>query len=156
MIGSCTNGSYDDLLQGALVIHEAARLGLTKVAREFRVFPGSGGVSRLIELPDQRLGGESIANVFRGVGAVIRQSWCGSLLRSGRRRAGAGAAGHHHVQPELAESHGLWRRRLPGESGRRGRQRSHRIHGPSERARSRVGSCYLRRLKPGTRALTDD
>jgi len=83
MIGSCTNGSYDDLLQGALVIHEAARLGLTKVAREFRVFPGSGGVSRLIERPDQRLGGESIANVFRGVGAVIRQSWCGPCFGQG-------------------------------------------------------------------------
>jgi len=83
MIGSCTNGSYDDLLQGALVIHEAARLGLTKVAREFRVFPGSGGVSRLIERPDQRLGGESIANVFRGAGAVIRQSWCGPCFGQG-------------------------------------------------------------------------
>jgi 3-isopropylmalate/(R)-2-methylmalate dehydratase large subunit len=83
MIGSCTNGSYDDLLQGALVIHEAARLGLTKAAREFRVFPGSGGVSRLIERPDQRLGGESIANVFRGAGAVIRQSWCGPCFGQG-------------------------------------------------------------------------
>jgi 3-isopropylmalate/(R)-2-methylmalate dehydratase large subunit len=83
MIGSCTNGSYDDLLQGALVIREAGRLGLKTVAREFRVFPGSGGVSRLIERPDQRLGGESIANVFRGVGAVIRQSWCGPCFGQG-------------------------------------------------------------------------
>jgi 3-isopropylmalate/(R)-2-methylmalate dehydratase large subunit len=83
MIGSCTNGSYEDLLQGALVIRAAAALGLTKVAREFRVFPGSGGVTRLIERPDQRLGGESIANVFRGVGAVIRQSWCGPCFGQG-------------------------------------------------------------------------
>jgi len=83
MIGSCTNGSYEDLLQGALVIREAGRMGITKVAREFRVFPGSGGVSRLIERPDQRLGGESIANVFRGVGAVIRQSWCGPCFGQG-------------------------------------------------------------------------
>jgi 3-isopropylmalate/(R)-2-methylmalate dehydratase large subunit len=84
MIGSCTNGSYDDLLQGALVIREAARLGLTQATREFRVFPGSGGVSRQIERPDQRLGGESIANVFRGAGAVIRQSWCGPCFGQGQ------------------------------------------------------------------------
>ena len=83
MIGSCTNGSYDDLLQAALVIREASRQGAKKAAREFKVFPGSGGVSRLIERPDQRLGGESIANVFRGAGAVIRQSWCGPCFGQG-------------------------------------------------------------------------
>jgi homoaconitase/3-isopropylmalate dehydratase large subunit len=90
MIGSCTNGSYDDLLQGALVIREASRLGLTKAAREFRVFPGSGGVGRLIERPDQRLGGESIANVFRGAGAVIRQSWCGPCFGQGEDALSSG------------------------------------------------------------------
>jgi 3-isopropylmalate/(R)-2-methylmalate dehydratase large subunit len=83
MIGSCTNGSYDDLLQAALVIREASKQGARKAAREFKVFPGSGGVSRLIERPDQRLGGESIANVFRGAGAVIRQSWCGPCFGQG-------------------------------------------------------------------------
>jgi 3-isopropylmalate/(R)-2-methylmalate dehydratase large subunit len=83
LIGSCTNGSYDDLLQAALVIREAGRKGLTKAAREFKVFPGSGGVSRLIERPDQRLGGESIADVFRGAGATIRQSWCGPCFGQG-------------------------------------------------------------------------
>jgi 3-isopropylmalate/(R)-2-methylmalate dehydratase large subunit len=83
MIGSCTNGSYDDLLQAALVIRGAAGTGLKKAVREFRVFPGSGGVSRLIERPDQRLGGESIANVLRGAGAVIRQSWCGPCFGQG-------------------------------------------------------------------------
>src|SRR5205823_870473 len=59
-IGSCTNGSYDDLLQAALVIRSAREAGLAKAAREFVVFPGSGGVKRLIESPDPRLGGESI------------------------------------------------------------------------------------------------
>jgi homoaconitase/3-isopropylmalate dehydratase large subunit len=84
MIGSCTNGSYDDLLQAALVIRAAGRLGLTKTARQLKVFPGSGGVTRLIERPDQRLGGESIANVFRGAGALIRQSWCGPCFGQGQ------------------------------------------------------------------------
>ncbi|HET9369218.1 MAG TPA: aconitase family protein [Vicinamibacterales bacterium] len=83
LIGSCTNGSYEDLLQAALVIRAARGLGLTKAAREFKVFPGSGGVGRAIERPDQRLGGESIADVFRAAGAVIRQSWCGPCFGQG-------------------------------------------------------------------------
>ncbi len=83
MIGSCTNGSYVDLLQAALVIHAARALGVTKSVREFRVFPGSGGVGTQIERPDARLGGESIASVFRSVGAVIRQSWCGPCFGQG-------------------------------------------------------------------------
>jgi len=83
MIGSCTNGSYDDLLQAALVLREARKHGLTKAAKEFKVFPGSGGVKREIERPDQRLGGESIADVFRATGAVIRQSWCGPCFGQG-------------------------------------------------------------------------
>lgn len=83
MIGSCTNGSYDDLLQAALVLRGAAALGLTKAVRAFKVFPGSGGVARSIERPDPRLGGESIANVLRGAGAVIRQSWCGPCFGQG-------------------------------------------------------------------------
>src|SRR3954466_5009889 len=44
MIGSCTNGSYDDLLQAALVLRAARGRGATKVGREFNIFPGSGGV----------------------------------------------------------------------------------------------------------------
>jgi 3-isopropylmalate/(R)-2-methylmalate dehydratase large subunit len=90
LIGSCTNGSYDDLLQAALVIRAAASHGVTKAAREFKVFPGSGGVGREIERPDQRLGGESIANVFRGAGAVIRQSWCGPCFGQGEDSLTAG------------------------------------------------------------------
>ena len=83
MIGSCTNGSYDDLLQAALVIHHARRAGATTTARPFVVFPGSGGVGRQIERPDARLGGESIASVFRLVGGEIRQSWCGPCFGQG-------------------------------------------------------------------------
>src|SRR4030095_3555166 len=62
-IGSCTNGSYDDLLQAALVIRAAKKAGATKAARDFVVFPGSGGVARMIESPEPRLGGESVAGM---------------------------------------------------------------------------------------------
>ena len=83
LIGSCTNGSYDDLLQAALVVRGARQQGVTKAAKAFKVFPGSGGVAVQIEKPDPRLGGESIADVFRGVGAVIRRSWCGPCFGQG-------------------------------------------------------------------------
>ena len=83
LIGSCTNGSYDDLLQAALVLRAARDRGVTKVERDFAVFPGSGGVGRQIERPDPRLGGESIADVFRSVGGQIRQSWCGPCFGQG-------------------------------------------------------------------------
>jgi 3-isopropylmalate/(R)-2-methylmalate dehydratase large subunit len=83
MIGSCTNGSYDDLLSAALVIVAGRAQGLTKTQKELVVFPGSGGVKQLIERPDPRLGGESIADVFRGVGGQIRASWCGPCFGQG-------------------------------------------------------------------------
>jgi 3-isopropylmalate/(R)-2-methylmalate dehydratase large subunit len=83
LIGSCTNGSYDDLLQAALVIYNARRAGITQAATVFVVFPGSGGVARQIEGPDRRLGGESIADVFRSVGGQIRESWCGPCFGQG-------------------------------------------------------------------------
>lgn len=83
MIGSCTNGSYDDLLSAALVLVAARAQGLTKAQKEFVVFPGSGGVKRQIERPDPRLNGESIADVFRSVGGQIRASWCGPCFGQG-------------------------------------------------------------------------
>ena len=83
MIGSCTNGSYADLLSAALVLVAARGKGLDKAVTEFVVFPGSGGVGRLIEQPDPRLGGESIAEVFRSVGGRIRESWCGPCFGQG-------------------------------------------------------------------------
>jgi 3-isopropylmalate/(R)-2-methylmalate dehydratase large subunit len=83
LIGSCTNGSYGDLLQAALVMRAARNLGFQRVVKEFTVFPGSGGVGRQIETPDPRLGGESIAEVFRAAGGQIRQSWCGPCFGQG-------------------------------------------------------------------------
>ncbi len=83
LIGSCTNGSYDDLLSAALVVRAARGGGATKVSQPFVIFPGSGGVGRQIEAPDSRLDGESIAGVFRSVGGEIRQSWCGPCFGQG-------------------------------------------------------------------------
>ncbi len=90
LIGSCTNGSYDDLLQAALVLRAARDSGARRVEREFKIFPGSGGVGRQIEQPDARLGGESIAAIFRSVGGEIRQSWCGPCFGQGPDSLSAG------------------------------------------------------------------
>jgi hypothetical protein len=46
------------------------------------IFPGSGGVARQIERPDARLGGESIAEVFRAVGGKIRWTWTARLRKA--------------------------------------------------------------------------
>lgn len=83
LIGSCTNGSYHDLLSAALVLVAAREQGLHAAARALVVFPGSGGVGRQIEQPDPRLSGESVADVFRSVGGEIRQSWCGPCFGQG-------------------------------------------------------------------------
>jgi 3-isopropylmalate/(R)-2-methylmalate dehydratase large subunit len=90
LIGSCTNGGYDDLLSAALVIAAARKQGLTKAQKEFVIFPGSGGVRRLIERPDPRLDGDSIASVFRSAGGEIRQSWCGPCFGQGADALGKG------------------------------------------------------------------
>ena len=47
------------------------------------MFPGSGGVGRQIEQVDPRLGGQSIGDVLRAAGAVIRRSWCGPCFGQG-------------------------------------------------------------------------
>ena len=83
LIGSCTNGSYNDLLAAALVIAAAQAQGVTSVATPFVIFPGSGGVARQIECAEPRLGGRSIAEVFRRAGGQIRQSWCGPCFGQG-------------------------------------------------------------------------
>ena len=82
-IGSCTNGSYDDLLQAALVVRSAKAMGYDQTTRPFIIFPGSGGVKTRIEKPDARLDDTSIADVLRSVGGVIRDSWCGPCFGQG-------------------------------------------------------------------------
>jgi homoaconitase/3-isopropylmalate dehydratase large subunit len=105
LIGSCTNGSYDDLLQAALVIFEARKMGVTTAACEFVVFPGSGGVGRQIERPDPRLAGESIAALFRSVGGQIRESWCGPCF-------GQGADALHAGQRAITSFNRNWQNRM--------------------------------------------
>jgi 3-isopropylmalate/(R)-2-methylmalate dehydratase large subunit len=82
-IGSCTNGSYQDLLQAALVVRAARDTGHQEALRDFVIFPGSGGVKSLIENPEPRLDGESIADVLRSAGGQIRDSWCGPCFGQG-------------------------------------------------------------------------
>ena len=82
-IGSCTNGSYDDLLQAALVLMAARKTGLARAQRDFVIFPGSRGVKVRIENPEPRLNGESIAQVLRSAGGLIRDSWCGPCFGQG-------------------------------------------------------------------------
>ncbi len=82
-IGSCTNGSYQDLLQAALVLKAARKKGHETAATDFVVFPGSMGVKRDIEAPEPRLDGASVADVLRKAGAQIRDSWCGPCFGQG-------------------------------------------------------------------------
>jgi len=105
MIGSCTNGSYDDLLTAALVIRAARGQGVRKAAKELVIFPGSGGVGRQIERPEARLGGESIADVFRSVGGRIRQSWCGPCF-------GQGPDALHKGQRAITSFNRNWQNRM--------------------------------------------
>jgi 3-isopropylmalate/(R)-2-methylmalate dehydratase large subunit len=90
MIGSCTNGGYDDLLEAALVLRQASEQGVSRAVTPLLIFPGSGGVARQIERPDARLGGDSIANVLRSAGGLIRQSWCGPCFGQGPDALSAG------------------------------------------------------------------
>ena len=82
-IGSCTNGSYEDLLAAALVIRAAQTAGHERAKERFVIFPGSRGVGRRIERPDPRLGGDSVAYLLRSAGGRIRASWCGPCFGQG-------------------------------------------------------------------------
>ena len=143
MIGSCTNGSYDDLLQAALVMRAARDRGVRTVERELAIFPGSGGVGVQIEATEPRLAGESIAEVFRSVGGKIRQSWW-PLPGQGPDALTPGRA--------ITSFNRNWQNRM-GVGGEGPREPRHRrrvgadwLHGSADRARTRVGSRTLRRL----------
>jgi hypothetical protein len=82
-IGSCTNGSYEDLLSAAQVVRAARERGRDRAREKFVIFPGSGGVRRQIEEAEPRLGGEPVASVLRSVGGEIRKSWCGPCFGQG-------------------------------------------------------------------------
>jgi homoaconitase/3-isopropylmalate dehydratase large subunit/3-isopropylmalate dehydratase small subunit len=104
-IGSCTNGSYDDLLNAALVVRAARKLGRDRAAKDFVIFPGSAGVKRDIERPERRLGGESVAQVLRSVGGQIRDSWCGPCFGQGPDALGEG-------QVAITSFNRNWRNRM--------------------------------------------
>jgi len=82
-IGSCTNGSYDDLLQAAFVLRAGHAAGMKRCVTPFVIFPGSAGVKSRIENSDPRLDDNSIADVLRGAGGEIRDSWCGPCFGQG-------------------------------------------------------------------------
>ena len=159
MIGSCTNGSYDDLLQAALVLRAAREQG----ARHGRA--GARDLSRIGRRRpsdrDGRIRGSAASRspqVFRSVGGADPAVVVRSVLRPGTGRADAGPARHHVVQSQLAEPHGPRRRRLPREPGRRRRVRAPRVHGAAVRAGPDVGRRALRRLMRSRRCerrLTD-
>jgi homoaconitase/3-isopropylmalate dehydratase large subunit len=111
-----------------------------------KVFPGSGGVARLIERPDQRLGGESIANVFRAAGAVIRQSWCGPCFGQGPDQLAAGQRAITTFNRNWQNRMGLGGEGFLASPAGGGRVRAARLHGSAERARPRVGSRTVRGL----------
>src|SRR5262249_33964410 len=146
LIGSCTNGGYDDLLSAALVIRAARAQGLKKAAKEFVIFPGSGGVKQQIERPDARLDGESIAEVFRSVGGGIRQSWCGPCFGQGPDAPTRGPGRDPQCHPHRAEPDGRGRGGFPGGARGGGGERDARLQGPAVRARTRVGAGGVRGL----------
>ena len=149
MIGSCTNGSYDDLLQAALVLRAARGAGVTQGRARVRDLPGLGR-----RRPTDRAAGSrgSAASrsptVFRSVGGEIRQSWCGpcfgqgpdaltrgqraitSFNRNWQNRMGLGGEGYLASPAVVAASALAW------------------LHGAAQRAGSRVGRRGLRRLSP--------
>ena len=83
MIGSCTNGSYDDLLQAALVLRAARGAGVKKVDREFRIFPGQAASASRSSCRTRGSAASRSPTVFRSVGGEIRQSWCGPCFGQG-------------------------------------------------------------------------
>ena len=146
MIGSCTNGSYDDLLPAALVLRAARDAGFAKVARPLVIFPGSGGVRRRSSAgsaPRRRI---DRARSSGRVGGEIRQSWCGPCFGQGPDALTRGPARDHVVQSQLAEPHGRGRRRLSGQPCRRRRLRARRLHGAAFGARTHVGRRGVRNL----------
>lgn len=84
-IGSCTNGSYEDLLQAAQILFLAKEKGFNKIASNvtFVVFPGSALVKEQIEKKELGLNGYSVAEIIREFGGQIRQSWCGPCFGQG-------------------------------------------------------------------------
>ena len=73
LIGSCTNSSYEDMTRAASIAQQALEHGITKVPTQFTVTPGSEQIHATIER-------DGIAEVFRGIGAVVLANACGPCI----------------------------------------------------------------------------
>ena len=84
LIGSCTNGSYDDLLQAALVHpRRARRRAEDRPCASSRCFRDRAASAARSNGPISGWAASRSRDVFRGAGAVIRQSWCGPCFGQG-------------------------------------------------------------------------
>ena len=157
MIGSCTNGSYDDLLQAALVLARRARAGLHEGrAASSSIFPGSGGVEaadraarpaarRRVDrrrVPrggrrDPRSPGAARASARARTRSTPGQRAITSFNRNWQNRMGLGGEGYLASPAVVAAS------ALAG------------LHGAAERAGPRLGARGVRRLAAGPRATTN-
>ncbi|MFO0981856.1 MAG: aconitase family protein [Planctomycetota bacterium] len=83
MIGSCTNGSYDDLCKQRWCCKRERSTASRAPRGRLRDLPRLGPGSRADQAARAALGGASIAEVFTAVGGQIRQSWCGPCFGQG-------------------------------------------------------------------------
>ena len=143
LIGSCTNGSYDDLLQAALVIFHARRAGLLDRGATARRLPGIGRRRPADRAPGsaswRRVDRRRLPIGRRRDQAVVVRS----LLWPGAGRAATGTTRDHDLQPQLAEPHGSGRRRLPRQPGDRRRVCAGRLHGAAVGTGAAMGSGTL-------------
>jgi hypothetical protein len=94
------------------------------------VFPGSGGVARMIEARSRARAGVDRGRAARR-GGKIRDSWCGPASAKAPTRWPR-AAGDHVVQPELANRMGLVARVTSRARRRRGLALAGYMAPPSE------------------------
>ena len=85
MIGSCTNGSYCDLFNAALIVFLANQLGFIHIPANisFYVYPGSELVKKQILSEEEVLNNQSVLQILTNIGAVISDSWCGPCFGQG-------------------------------------------------------------------------
>jgi 3-isopropylmalate/(R)-2-methylmalate dehydratase large subunit len=79
-LGSCTNGSYADMLQAALVINASGQSHLADGVR-LLVFPGSRSVLEKMSQPETLLGSKSIKEIIESIGGEIKMPSCGHCFK---------------------------------------------------------------------------